>query len=62
MSKWRSIDTAPKDKWLLVSDGDTVFEGKFSSYRGGYWMDIEGIGDILPTHWMLKPDPPREGE
>jgi len=68
MNEWRPIETAPKERDLLLTDGETVCQGGWlcqvdqgAEYEGqkcapspGWWS----IFSIDPTHWMPLPDPP----
>ena len=58
-SKWQSMDTAPKDRAILVFDqqGQDI----------AYWSDEGWISyyyrkHIMPTHWQPLPAPPQESE
>ena len=64
---WQPIETAPKDRNMLLSDGKTVCQGGWSSdldygadYEGQFdaagWWSIDCIE--TPTHWMPMPLPP----
>lgn len=52
MSEWMSIETAPKDKLILLWDGEHTI---------GAWIDGEWqpcLTEQQPTHWMPLPEPP----
>ena len=69
--EWQPIDTAPKDKFVLLAgpSGYTTIETVFatgrtcSDYRVGRWIDHanDDLTDwgFNPTHWMPLPDPPK---
>lgn len=70
-SRWQPIETAPKDKDILISDGETVSQGGWLTEEewdgadygeqinyAGWWF-VGGI-NFKPTHWMPLPEPPRE--
>lgn len=72
MSEWQPIETAPKDKTILI------FHHDYNKWRGqiriGYSHgDYNGHKDVitedgqcgwpirpLPTHWMPLPTPPKD--
>ena len=66
--EWQPIETAPKNKLVLISDGGEVALsawGKVSHVPIYGWLnlmlgpeDVEII-DMRPTHWMPIPAPPR---
>lgn len=68
--QWRPIETAPKDKFLLLlgPSGYTTISlvcatGRMcSDYRKGWWIDHanDHLSDwgFTPTHWMPLPDAP----
>jgi hypothetical protein len=56
MSGWEPIETAPKDRTVLVYDEGAVFVSFWFEVRGGWWDN--GIVDPPPTHWMPLPEPP----
>jgi len=62
---WQPIETAPKDREILVFQSDGVIchaEWRQPKYGNGHWggwgLEEGGIHD--PTHWMSLPSPPRE--
>ena len=58
LSTWQPIETAPHDKWLLVSDAaNDIYIGKFASQYGRWYVDI-GI-NVAPTHWQELPEDPK---
>jgi hypothetical protein len=71
MSKWRPIETAPKDEAVLAFwqggpffDSDRVvlsFIGAAEwAPHGWHWRgDHLNFGEGEPTHWMPLPKPPK---
>jgi hypothetical protein len=69
-SEWLPIETAPKDRDLILTDGVYVGQGGWitdmdqgADYEGqlhcaGWWSVP---GDLTPTHWMPLPAPPDTG-
>ena len=63
-SEWMDIETAPKDKNVLVLDAGFVSECYFNSESGKWWLantaehDFDHEDQIYPTHWMPIPEPP----
>ena len=58
LNAWQPIETAPKDKWLLVADASkSSYIGKFVSQYGRWYVDI-GI-HVVPTHWQELPEDPK---
>lgn len=74
MSKWRPIETAPKDgtsilifgKWDgEISDWRKVWpQSGVAAWQDNEWSavltDIYGVWCALPTHWMPLPKPPTQ--
>lgn len=77
MSNWQNIDTAPKDgkdrvdlgafvgnqqKWLRVPD--CYWHRKAKQWMTKHY-DKDGYSALrapfYPTHWMLRPEPPKAG-
>ena len=69
---WVDIDSAPKDRRILLFGHLQPFEGlrvRGSEIFTGYWDDIDGawcgsgstwIGPFyVPTHWQELPNPPK---
>jgi hypothetical protein len=61
---WRDIETAPKDKDILLycHDSKSIYIGQcWTNYTEDdnppYYMVLE-IGEIYPTHWQPLPEPP----
>lgn len=50
--QWQPIDTAPEKVFVLVCEGDEVFEAIKS---GVTWIGT--CGTVNPTHWQPKPRP-----
>jgi hypothetical protein len=62
---WRPIDTAPRDKRVLLSDGDQVEIGQWfepvhgrKNKRGPRWI-THRFDNFLATYWMPLPEPPK---
>lgn len=74
MPQWQPIETAPKDRdILLLESGRTPHEGKWLTRAGlqytwknyippdgWYWAGYaeKPVGPINATHWMPLPEPP----
>lgn len=70
--QWQSIETAPKDKFVLLAgpSGYTTLKTTFttgrtcSDYHKGRWIDHanDDLTDwgFEPTHWMPLPKAPNE--
>jgi hypothetical protein len=65
--KWQSIETAPKDRHILVTglDGmriDQVIWGGWELDDTHNWCDLNGARHFngAITHWMPMPDPPKD--
>jgi hypothetical protein len=72
MSEWRSIQTAPHMKNLLLwAATDVADTGEIKNWKmdTGYWSEGAQCWtwsgyqvrkyDIQPTHWMPLPEPPK---
>ncbi len=71
MEKWEPIDTAPKDKEIIVCDASSgwTIVASWSDRDGcgfrrleGFWMSngcVDNYLTIDPTHWMPLPEPPK---
>jgi len=68
MSKWRPIETAPKDgTMVLLYDGNcSRFQWRIvtaywqTAYGEPEWKTIGKRGSFrTPSHWMPLPEPPR---
>lgn len=62
---WHSIETAPKDKVILLFNAVTgVYTGKWNEEYKTWpmfgWDGLTGMWFPNPTHWTLIPDPPKE--
>jgi len=68
---WQPIDTAPKDGTTIIVyrpkfDGKYIpkvgvdYWGKYKLKPMGCWM--KSRTDVQPTHFILLPEPPQEGE
>lgn len=62
---WQPIETAPRDvQVLLFCPEDSIYIGEVwtdytSEDEKPYCMVLE-IGEVFPTHWMPRPQPPKE--
>jgi hypothetical protein len=57
MSNWQTIETAPKDREIILagrwlSGNWEVRHGSFLATRWPF------VGQGMPTHWMDYPEPP----
>lgn len=65
---WQPIETAPKDRPILVARGEYMAVVEWEDYAvelcdGVGWRDMGDMGwggmiGVHPTHWMPLPDPP----
>ena len=55
---WRDIESAPKNTWVIATDGFYVTEAFFTTSRNAWVM--KGGGELSVTHWMTKPQPPKD--
>jgi hypothetical protein len=63
---WQPIETAPRDKSILLSEEGIVGEGYYDG-ESGYWfwanthpLNFEPCQEVFPTHWQPLPDPPAQ--
>lgn len=69
MTEWQPIETAPKDRMIIVANDDyfgaasPMSDGRwfmwnsfFTAFRPGRY-DVNPNA-ITPTHWMPLPEPP----
>ena len=72
MSEWHAIETAPKDGTrtgvsidLWLSSKDRVVQWRETDCWWNadrkLWCNHRGMWDCA-THWMPKPDPPKDGK
>ena len=65
MTRWRPIETAPKDgtEVLVFVPPNRLsvnpFVAQARNPTGAQWW-ARRVGSIKPTHWMPLPDPPEE--
>lgn len=72
MTDWKPIETAPKDKAILVCcDSGAVFAVRWGPLADDEWVILGGsdmdyrdqqgrlMRKRVPTHWMPLPDPPK---
>ena len=55
---WRDIESAPKNTWVIATDGFYVTEAFFTTSRNA-WV-IKGGGELSVTLWMPRPQPPKD--
>lgn len=62
MSEWQPIETAPKNKAVIIYAIGRVGEACFVDYpdlKGWYFAaDIDAMSGF-PSHWMPLPEPPK---
>lgn len=67
---WQPIETAPKDREILLGDGGFCVQGvwddvDYNEFTGSYLYDwTYGPAEIdptnwRPTHWRELPEPPK---
>lgn len=67
---WQPIETAPEDTDVIVAVNirgrQVVGEAKQTPEHGWYWAGQDHSDyfavQIVPTHWMPLPDPPKGAE
>lgn len=65
VEEWQPIETAPKDRWILVAE-EQIEAPPYDAYAArwhddGYWMARCGqyvTQSPEPTHWRLLHEPP----
>lgn len=70
MTGWQTIDTAPKDVWILVympgeDSMGAIHAARHSTIANGHlWFIGHHFGSDLskPTHWMPLPAPPEQSD
>lgn len=53
---WKHINSAPKDKEILVWDG---YYRNVAEFNGELWV-VSHSFPVYPTHWRGCPSPPSE--
>lgn len=67
-SEWQPIETAPKDRPIIVSNGEAVGEAQYHESAEGWWWagyhptDASDGCVWQPAHWMPLPAPPKEND
>jgi hypothetical protein len=60
---WQPIETAPKDKWVLVYEPDWPHLMVAKWVCDNMWKYARENGGVYltccPTHWMQLPEPPK---
>lgn len=62
--KWRSIETAPKNKNILICEGEKMYVAIFNKFNR--WevdctcIYAEDASEILPEYWMPLPKLPKK--
>jgi hypothetical protein len=59
---WQPIDTAPKDKRVLIYDGECVYIASYeydSEMEINAWIESDNFWISNVTHWMPLPEPPK---
>lgn len=66
MGDWQPIETAPRDRWILVWGPDSnVRDAAWCNVPGKFTGWVESLKEplpIKPTHWMPLPAPPTIGD
>ena len=65
MTKWKPIETAPKDGTSILAWGDNWSEPEKCIYVNERWYIVNVLDDmglVNPTHWIPLPEPPEETE
>lgn len=57
--EWRAIETAPKDKLIMLGGVGWINEGRWLGLPYEYWWDPNRGVMLDPTHWILLPEPPQ---
>jgi len=61
--EWQPIETAPKDyTYVLLWDGSWHWIGIWDEDFGKWEVDGERHEDLIHTHWMPLPPPPKKGD
>jgi hypothetical protein len=61
MSEWQPIETAPKDRPIMLAGqwGGFGQSGEWDIQIGTWLINrFQHVGTDVPTHWMLLPKPP----
>ena len=61
LNAWQPIETAPKDKPVLIIFNDAYLE--VARLVNGVWISNDGLdycyGQDMPTHWQELPEDPK---
>lgn len=57
LNLWQPIETAPKDREILVFAKKYKFIGRWNKIEN-YWEDDAGF-ELTPTHWQELPEDPK---
>lgn len=66
VSEWQTIDSAPKDRYVLLYDAgydNPYLHAKWDKHARGWWSQSTNSGHSIvwrdATHWMPLPEPPK---
>lgn len=59
MSEWQPIETAPKDKIILLLNGNRISSAKYNKFEEK-WFTHSYSEFLFPTHWKPLPDLPKD--
>lgn len=67
MSEWQPIETAPRDgaeiDLSVLSKDGVRFRAPGVVWKSGVWRNVAERwvlwDDVIPTHWMPLPEPPK---
>jgi len=69
LTKWRPIETAPKDRWILLSKSEEQHPALVAKWAATldedhfFWCKLDGVYMTVRAsevdHWMPLPEPPQ---